>query len=66
MIYKVTTEADGDGLTARTLGFFDARSEQQVLNYLIEKDIKPYYDFTIIELTVVDISNFIPSQKDDL
>ena len=43
ILYKATTEGDYEGRTTRTLGIFKANSKLQIIEYLIENNIKAKY-----------------------
>ena len=57
ILYKATTEGDCEGRTTRTLGVFKANSKQQVIEYLVTNNIKPYYSYKVEEIDVLDISD---------
>ena len=58
ILYKATTESDSEGRRPRkVLGIFKANSKLQVIEYLVVNNIKPYYDYTVEELDVLDISD---------
>ena len=57
IIYKATTEGDCEGRSTKTLGIFKANSKLQVIEYLVANNIKPYYDYMVEEIDVLDISD---------
>lgn len=57
ILYKATTEGDCEGRSTRTLGIFKANSKLQVIEYLVVNNIKPYYNYKVEEIDVLDISD---------
>ena len=58
ILYKATTEGDCEGRRPRkVLGIFKANSKLQVIEYLVANNIKPYYDYMVEEIDVLDISD---------
>ena len=57
ILYKATTEGDCEGRSIKTLGIFKANSKLQVIEYLVVNNIKPYYDYMVEEIDVLDISD---------
>ena len=57
ILYKATTEGDCEGRSIRTIGIFKANRKLQVIEYLVVNNIKPYYDYKVEEIDVLDISD---------
>ena len=57
IIYKATTQGDCEGRSTTTLGIFKANSKLQVIEYLVANNIKPYYNYSVEEIDVLDISD---------
>lgn len=58
-IIKITTEGDCEGKSIRTVGLFIG-SVDQIITYLISKNIKPYYGFYADNIDVIDCSEIKP------
>ncbi len=59
-IYSLTTEGDCEGRTTRQVGIFKGTPEQ-ILTYCKQNNIKPYYNFSLMKINMVDASNVEPT-----
>ena len=54
-IKLLTTEGDCEGRSTKNLGRFIGTNEQ-IIQYCVDNNIKPYYDFRIDDSEVIDVS----------
>jgi len=68
LLYKISTEADCDGLNMRTIGYFYGTMDQ-VATHLAINGIEPYYYFHTERINPVDCTDinedkFVPYNTD--